>query len=115
MRKALLVAAPLLAMLSVVASAQTGTIWATGNFMKKVCHSETRQDQGRCEGFAMGVAGVMASAPVAEWRACIPVGVLVAQLTTIMLEHLDDHPEKLHNDAIDLTAQAFAIAFPCPK
>ena len=113
MRAVLLVAA--LVLVSVAASAQVGTIWASGSFMKELCHSEIGRDLGRRDGFAMGVAGVMATAPVAGWRACIPVGVLVSQLFTMMLKHLDDHPEKLHQDAVDLAAEAFATAFPCPK
>ena len=114
MRAVLLIMALVLVSAGVSAQ-QGGTIWASGNFMKNSCHSETGRNLGRCEGFAMAVAGVMAVAPVAGWRACIPEGVLVSQLITIMLKYLDDHPERLHHDAVDLAAQGFAEAFPCPQ
>jgi len=115
MRAVLLVAALALVLVSAGASAQTAPGWANGNDMKAYCHSNSRYWQGACEGFAMAVATIVSRTPVSSYRACIPVGVTGRQLGDIMVKHLDDHPELLHYTATSIAAEAFAIAFPCPK
>ncbi len=115
MRAVLLVVA-LVLLVSAGADAQDESGWMTGNELKAFCQDGPAFERGVCSGFAVAVADFTIRAPVDTYRACIPVTqVTRGQLRDIMVKYLDDHPEKLHHDAIDLTAQAFGIAFPCPK
>jgi len=96
---------------------QAATSWENGNKLKEECNSESMLEKGICIGFAIAVAGIVANEPVYGWRACIPGGVTVGQLTDIITKRLNDHPENLHLTATSLAVEAFAIAFPfpCPK
>ena len=116
MRAVFLVAAVVL----VLVSAQTEPTWGrhattSGNVLKGACGSKNKHDQGICLGFAIAIAAVVGDEPYLGWRACIPEGVMRAQVRDVMVKHLDDHPEKLHHNADSLVARAFAEAFPCPK
>ena len=108
-------AALALVLVNATASAAADASLVSGDDVRAFCHSESPRRQGVCFGFAIAVAEIVAIEPVAGWRACFPGEVTRGQYDHIMVKYLDDHPEKLHHDAIDLTAQAFGIAFPCPK
>ena len=46
---------------------------------------------------------------------CQPEGVTTAQVRSIVLHHLDDHPELWDFDSIDVLVTALGEAFPCPE
>ena len=45
---------------------------------------------------------------------CIPSIVDTEQLTFVVLEYLEEHPEKFHFSSIGLVYAAFRESFPCP-
>jgi hypothetical protein len=46
---------------------------------------------------------------------CIPAGVTVGQLSDIILQYLEDHPEKRQLPAVTLVATAISERFPCAQ
>jgi hypothetical protein len=44
---------------------------------------------------------------------CLPVEATDEQLGTVLLKYLNDHPNRLHENASKLTITAFKQAFPC--
>ena len=118
MRSKTVAVAVALVLVSAAASAQEYIGWMSGNELKRFCHGDLAVDQPICLGFALAVAGIVATnEPVYGFRACVPDGVTVGQLTDIITKHLNDHPEYLRLTATSLAVEAFAIAFPfpCPK
>ena len=46
---------------------------------------------------------------------CQPAGVTTSQVKSIVLQHLDDHPELWDMGSIDVIVTALGEAFPCPE
>ena len=104
-----------LVLVSASVRAQAAASWAGGITLKEECNSESMYKPGRCSGFIAAIAGIVANEPIYGWRACVPDGVTIGQLTAIVTKYLNDHPEYLHLTATSHAAKAIAIAFPCPK
>jgi hypothetical protein len=49
------------------------------------------------------------------WKECVPDEATAGQLAKVVVKFLNDHPERLHEDAFGLIHDAFKAAFPCPK
>jgi hypothetical protein len=49
------------------------------------------------------------------FRICIPEEATQDQLAKVVVKYLNDHPERLHEDAFLLVFAAYSDAFPCPK
>lgn len=44
---------------------------------------------------------------------CVPPEVQLGQEVKVVVKYLNDHPEKLHTNAVPLVQGALEIAFPC--
>ena len=70
---------------------------------------------GSCSGYLMGIAEMMAQP---GWphpaRACFPDEVGRGQLIAIVKKYIANHPNQLHDPALDIVTAALAQAFPCP-
>ena len=70
---------------------------------------------GYCVGFIKGIADAMNDNPLNGFKACLPPGLIVTQITGIVRQFLNAHPESLHFAASGLVALSLATAFPCQK
>ena len=52
---------------------------------------------------------------MSSWEACFPAKAEPGDARNAAKGFLTAHPDKLDGDAVDLVAEAFAGAFPCPK
>ena len=77
----------------------------TGSRLVEICESGVNGKASFCMGY---IAGVVDSTLV-----CAPVGAELGQLRRVTTKYLQDHPERLHELAADLVADALAQAFPC--
>jgi hypothetical protein len=66
------------------------------------------------EGFVEGHDSVAAiTRPAARRWFCLPKGVTIYQVASVVRKFLQDHPERLHERAAILTGVALLRAFPC--
>ena len=93
----------------------SGETWVTGNGLKERCGSASHVKRAFCIGFAVAVAEVVSNMEYMVWRACFPDGVTGGQLRDVMTKFLDENPERLHDPGVNLAAEAFEEAFPCPQ
>ncbi len=96
-------------------SARVKCAWVTGNGLKERCGSASHVKRAFCIGFAVAVAEVVSNMEYMVWRACFPDGVTGGQLRDVMTKFLDENPERLHDPGVNLAAEAFEEAFPCPQ
>jgi len=79
-----------------------------------------RYDAGFCLGYISGVydlnSAYQKNRKVNNPFFCAPErGVTNGLNASIVINYLEDHPEKLHQGNLDLTLAAFMDAFPCEK
>lgn len=65
---------------------------------------------GQSLGFVSGVASALE-----RTLFCFPVGMAKGQLTDIVLQYLETHPEERHLFGVDLVIMAIGPKFPCSK
>ncbi len=107
-------------------SSSTAQSEATGNRLLRACsetikYLEAREyndlDFGYCVGYLTGLQGM-------EWFTrvvleqqdklfCIPAGVGAEQRVRVVVQYLEEHPERLHLPAAGEVAIALNKAFPC--
>jgi hypothetical protein len=106
----------------------------TGSNLLSACESKGGDwGDGACLGFVLGFvqgleyAGIATTAHFAGWKGfettnseaeriltiCRPEGVSTEQVRLVTLKFLNDHPERLHESAYFLVADALKGAFPC--
>ncbi len=66
-----------------------------------------------CDAYISGVADAIAAAGPGKAAACIPSSVTGAQLRSVMVKYLKNHPESRELKAGELTIKALGQAFPC--
>ena len=87
-----------------------------GSELQKRCNSKISTVENGCKLYVAGVIdsyAFLAEAKNLENRICIPDGVGVGQLQSIVIKHLSEHPNDLHNSASYLVLVAIRKAFPC--
>jgi hypothetical protein len=67
-------------------------------------------DIGRFVGYVVGISDAYGGVLF-----CIPEGVKVGQLASIVTTYLKNHPEKWNQSASELVIDALATAFPCKE
>jgi hypothetical protein len=93
----------------------------TGNQLRSVCIKKTGMSDVGClyyvTGFADGLLiGKLAGEKDGQHMYCPPAaGVVPDQARLIVEKFLQDHPERLHERAAHLVAEALMNAFPCSK
>jgi len=100
--------------------AVSGKTYETGSSLLKYCEAyinNTDAAEGNvCSGYVKGVSDAQSSFVgwgIMEPRWCSPEGVTQVQLMHILIKHLKEHPEQLHQHAGGLTVNAFIEAFSC--
>ncbi len=71
---------------------------------------------GLCDGYIAGVLDLtQAVLAITKNKSsvCIPNGVTLGQVTKIVKKYLNNHPERLNEQAVELIAAALNEAFPC--
>jgi hypothetical protein len=70
--------------------------------------------QGRCAGILEGLSVWAEYAPIENARFCLPNGVTLTQLTTVVVRWLDQRPERWNQSFGLLASYALPDAWPCP-
>ena len=92
-----------------------GANFETGNGLLALCDANDNYGMAMCRGYIIGISDALNGNPVDEWKACIPVGgVIASQTQDIVIKWLRANPEKRHFAAPGLVAYALSQAFPCP-
>ena len=65
-------------------------------------------------GFVTGTWYAFTSIEGQTWF-CDPPNGTVGQMIKVVQKYLADHPERLHEEALQLVLDAYGDAFPCPK
>jgi hypothetical protein len=96
------------------AQEQEGRVFDTGNDLWSHCSGKGDAHFGLCAGFVVGIADAMSNVTgILGRRACIPLPVSRGQAIDVVKQFLEQHPEKRHETAVSLAAEALAGAFPC--
>jgi hypothetical protein len=109
-------AAPVLALACLPASAQGAGGFYSGNDLRTLCADAGKNNLnfGLCFGFVVAIADALASTDGAYgWRACFPANSTVGQDVAVVKRYLDQHPDRRHYGAGGLVADALGEAFPC--
>lgn len=71
--------------------------------------------RGRCFGVMAGILDTVAvyTELIKPPLFCPPAEGTIEQATRVVLKYLQDHPEELHNNGVQLSIAAFIKAFPC--
>jgi hypothetical protein len=81
------------------------------------CRSFTSPDgtfmQGYCAGLIEGLSFLSRGLPPREFRSCIPEGVTISQMTTVVVRWLEQHPQRGNENFKGLALTAFHDAWPC--
>lgn len=93
-----------------------------GNTLLHNCPDETQRNPSSiigpawCYGYLKGIAEMqMVIQETPRLIAyCVPEGVTMSQIKSIVLKYVQDHPEDLHYPSIGLVIVALNKAFPCP-
>ena len=107
-RYALLIGAALAALL---APAEAGFV--DGNKLQRDCSGVFNVLDSSCAAYVSAVADVLATAPVARHRACLPNGVTLGQTVDVVKRWLNDNPQLRHLPGPEVVATALEGAFPC--
>ncbi|MDC3365468.1 Rap1a/Tai family immunity protein [Pseudomonadales bacterium] len=103
--------------LSLSLSASTATAafgLMSGKMLAEDCESPQESfAYGACHGYIFGVLDKELWGGDRFASICLPVGVTMKQMISIVRKYLKEHPEKHNNDASLLVTVAFQIAFPC--
>jgi hypothetical protein len=86
--------------------ASYGSWFVTGNQLLSWCSTDATEPA--CASYVLGVAD-----SIINQMACIPRGVVGAQLVDITVAWLRAHPQIRHEGAQSMVATAIATAFPC--
>jgi hypothetical protein len=106
-KKLLTIAA--LAMLLGSPTSYAVVVFQTGNSLAEYCEQDdSRFQAGFCYGYVTGLFDKMQGEEI-----CMPDGVTIKQLGSIVKKFLREHPEDLHLSARSLVSAALVEAFPC--
>jgi len=111
----------LLVALLVAQGGQAQSFYKNGNDLLKHCEADKEDPIGRlhlshCVGYIGGVSdlyGGFVGSNLMKPVWCLPKGVVLSQLHTILLKYLKENPQDLHHNAGSLVAAALFNAFPC--
>ncbi|WP_371744634.1 Rap1a/Tai family immunity protein [Nordella sp. HKS 07] len=96
------------------ASFESGnTQWTTSTASKN--SAGYHQDTALCLSNKRGIADVLASERIGDFRACIPSQVTAGQLADVAIEYLGARTALGHYSADSGGASAFSEAFPCTQ
>ena len=114
-RTRLVALATAVALACLPASAQEARALYSGNDLWSRCSGKGDLNIGLCGGFVVGITDAMmgSGGGISGRRACIPLSVLVEQITDVVKRYLEQHPEQRHYSAASLVAQALSETFPC--
>ena len=118
----------LLAVWATCDAAQASAAFLTGMRLLKLCQSSDPALHGQCVAYIAGVEDgvdlerdlstpqwdpkdVVLKSPRKLW--CTPAKTVPQQLASVVIKHLQNHPEVLHNSASSEVGAAFREAFPC--
>ena len=94
------------------------TIWTVGPDLSATCGGPAGyQPSMECRRYVTGAAeGISAMGQVVRAPTlCIPTSVTDIQMALVTRKYINDHPEKLNLNGVDIVWNALYEAFPCPK
>ena len=96
-----------------VVTRPAGAQFYSGNKLHEVCNArdETRILAAACVGYITGAVDFT----VWQKRVCLPNTLSMAHLTSVVMTHLKEHPEKRELNAAEIVAAVTASAWPCPN
>jgi Rap1a immunity proteins len=107
-RNAFLVGAVLAALAS---PADAGFV--DGNKLHQDCSGMLTMLDSSCGAYVGAIADVLATAPVARHRACLPNGAKLSQAVDVVKQWLTENPQSRHLPGPEVVAIALERAFPC--
>ena len=102
----------LAALLAAGGAAAHGLSPVDGNKLMSVC---TAKEAAACEGYILGVVGMLSEERESKSPVCISPSVTPAQLHDVLVKFLRAHPESRSLKGAGLTVLALHQAFPCGK
>jgi Ssp1 endopeptidase immunity protein Rap1a len=69
--------------------------------------------QGYCAGLIEGLSFLSRGLPPGEFRSCIPNGVTISQMTTVVVRWLEQRPQRWNESFKGLALSAFHDEWPC--
>jgi hypothetical protein len=86
-----------------------------GNALHQRCQASTPSSRSICAGYMLGIADAMfiVGNAIEGRRMCVPEAVDGLQIIDVGKAFLTVHPEKRHQAAATLVAEALSEAFPC--
>jgi hypothetical protein len=70
-------------------------------------------DGNFCSGVVHGLASVGEYLSPPEWQSCVPAASDARQLARVVVNYIEAHPQRMHEDFRRLTLEAFHYAWPC--
>ncbi|WP_422037612.1 Rap1a/Tai family immunity protein [Roseibium sp.] len=97
------------------AAEKEGGFFYSGNDFREICDGDITD---YCLGFVAGAVDTTRALRSEEQKSkglvgCIPIGVELQQLYSIVIREFEEHPEELHYPASYLLLRSIAEAFPC--
>jgi Rap1a immunity proteins len=117
-----IIMAALVASVSEAAAQQPSQDFSSGNDLFRGCKVLSEggtadaqlQSAGMfCAGFAFGLASVGRYLSVPGLRSCAPATLTASQLASIIVKYAEAQPERMREDARQVTLEAFHDAWPC--
>jgi hypothetical protein len=93
--------------------AESAAVFDTGNSLYEYLTANNATARAHAAGYIAGVADVGSMGKVFGWSFCLPRRTTKDQITDVVKQWLDQHPEKRHVGAVGLVSEALAGAFPC--
>jgi Rap1a immunity proteins len=66
-----------------------------------------------CAGIVIGLASAAQDLSRPEWQSCAPATTNAQQLARVVVDFIEAHPDRTHEDFKRLTLEAFHDAWPC--
>jgi hypothetical protein len=93
--------------------AESAAVFDTGNSLYEYLTANNATARAHAAGYIAGVADVGSMGKVFGWSFCLPQRTTKDQITDVVKQWLDQHPEKRYVGAVGLVSEALAGAFPC--
>ncbi|MDX1489154.1 MAG: Rap1a/Tai family immunity protein [Acidiferrobacterales bacterium] len=101
-----------------VAGAVGGGTWQcayalSGDDLVGVCTDKDKTREALCVGYVSGVSETLTSV-LQTSGICAPDSVSLGKLITVVVDHINAHPEKRQSSAVPLVWSALVDTWPCP-
>ena len=90
-----------------------------GNILSGLCAADDEWESGGCVGYIVGVADAFdrlhwsSTGGLDDGKYCMPNSATRQEIVGLVVESLNENPDKLNNPALHLVSNAFIDAFDC--